>query len=128
VSDAKISRLIADSIAARPVVARLLSLAAPVLEQNMEIMEADRSQRWHRGRTIAAGQALAKSSQNLRRGQGLRLVHMVQIVTAALQPYADPRGSLAFNLHDPDFVEFKVDLARDLETVIQSLLKSESEI
>jgi hypothetical protein len=39
-----------------------------------------------------------------------------------VQPLADPRGSLAVNIHDPDFADFKVDLAVELEQAAMAVL------
>jgi hypothetical protein len=58
-------------------------------------------------------------------GQGLRLLHLVQLMAAAFHGYSDPRGSLAFNLHDPDFADFRIDLEHELASMIRRLLADE---
>jgi hypothetical protein len=68
------------------------------------------------GRTIEArGRGLAP-------GDGLRLLLRLQLTAAAMHPLADPRGSLAVNIHDPDFADFRVDLPVELEEVALSAL------
>lgn len=125
VSDTRMARLVSTTLADRPVLCRFLSLAPVVLEQNMEIMAADRYQRWQRERMSTVGAELEQRSRGMKQGQGLRLLHLVQLMAAAFHGYSDPRGSLAFNLHDPDFVDFRIDLEQELESMIRRLLADE---
>ena len=113
----KLTGLLASGLAERTALCRLLALAPIVLEQNMEIMEAYRFQSWQRDRMVEVGRELERRSRNLERGNGLRLLLRLQLAAAAAQPFADPRGSLAVNLHDPDFVDFRIDLAEELERI-----------
>jgi AcrR family transcriptional regulator len=121
-SDARLARLLSTTLADRSELCRLLSLAPVVLEQNMEIMAADRYHRWQRDRMTTVGEELEKRSRGMKRGQGLRLLHLVQLMAAAFHGYSDPRGSLAFNLHDPDFADFRIDLEQELAALIRQLL------
>lgn len=122
-SSSKSARLVANSLAERSVLVRFLSLAQVVLEQNMEIMSADRFHRWQSDRMTKVGAALEQKSRELERGTGKRLLHLVQLMAAAYHGYSDPRGSLAFNLHDPDFADFRIDMSRDLETITHALME-----
>jgi AcrR family transcriptional regulator len=126
-SDARLARLVSTTLSDRPVLCRFLSLAPVVLEQNMEIMAADRFHRWQRDRMSAVGAELERRSRGMKQGQGLRLLHLVQLMTAAFHGYSDPRGSLAFNLHDPDFADFRIDLEQELAALIRSLLAKQAE-
>ena len=111
-------------MAPRSALTRLLSVAAVVLEQNMEIMESDRFQRWQRERMTDVASELEKGSTKLERGQGLRLLHRVQLMVAAYHPFAEPKGSLAFSLHDPDFAGFRIDLEKELEAFVRTFLRA----
>jgi AcrR family transcriptional regulator len=122
VSDARMARLVSTTLADRPVLCRFLSLAPVVLEQNMEIMAADRYQRWQRDRMSTVGGELEQRSRGMKQGQGLRLLHLVQLMAAAFHGYSDPRGSLAFNLHDPDFADFRIDLEQEIAAPVRRLL------
>jgi AcrR family transcriptional regulator len=124
-SDATLARLVAGTLAQRSALTRLLSLAPVVLEQNMEIMEADRFHRWQRDRMASVGEALERRSKVLSSGQGLRLLYLVQLMAAAFHPIAEPKGSLAFNLHDPDFVDLRIDLEQELESFVRGMLGGE---
>jgi AcrR family transcriptional regulator len=121
-SDAVIARLLAGGLAGRLLLCRLLALAPIVLEQNAEIMEADRFLRWQRGRMAELGQAIEGRGCGLAPGDGLRLLLRLQLTAAAMHPLADPRGSLAVNIHDPDFADFRVDLPAELERLALSVL------
>lgn len=121
-SDAAIARLLAGGLAGRLLLCRLLALAPIVLEQNAEIMEADRLLRWQRGRMAELGRMIEARGRGLAPGDGLRLLLRLQLAAAAMHPLADPRGSLAVNIHDPDFADFRVDLPVELERVALSAL------
>jgi len=123
VPEARLARLLARGLAGREVLCRLLALAPIVLEQNLEIMEAYRFQRWQRDRMVEVGRELERRSRGLDRGDGLRLLLRLQLMAAASYPFADPRGSLAVNLHDPDFADFRLDVADELEAIATIALR-----
>lgn len=118
----RLARILASSLAERVVLCRFLALAPVVLEQNMEIVESFRLHRWQMERMTELGGTLEKKSLGLENGAGVRLLHRLLLLTAGIQPYADPRGSLAVNLCDPDFEALRLDLADEIEReVLQSL-------
>jgi AcrR family transcriptional regulator len=118
----RLARLLATSLSERPVLCRLLALAPVALEQNMEIIEAFRLHRWQLERMTELGATLERRCSAIRDGDGIRLLHRMLLLVAGVQPYADPRGSLAVNLLDPDFEALRVDLAEEIErSVLQSL-------
>jgi AcrR family transcriptional regulator len=121
-SDDRLGRLVAGTLAARPVLARLVSLAPVVLEQSPEIVEAYRFQTWQRERMLAVGGKLELRSLGVREGRGVRLLHLVQLATASFEPFANPRGSLLVSLLDPDFEVFRIDLEQELAGLIVGLL------
>lgn len=120
----RLARLLAHELAGRTVLCRLLALAPIVLEQNMEIMEAHRFHRWQRDRMSEVGREIERRSRGLDRGEGLRLLLRLQLMAAAAYPFADPRGSLAVNLHDPDFADFHLDVAEELEQLARESLRT----
>jgi AcrR family transcriptional regulator len=119
----QVAHLVAATMAERTVLTRLLSLAAVVMEQNMEIMEAYRFQRWQRDRMTAVGAALEGQSGALEAGEGVRLLHLAQLVAGACHPVAHPQGSLAVNLQDPDFAVFRFSMEEQLEEMVQGMLR-----
>jgi len=64
------------------------------------------------------GGQLERRARGLARGRGLRLLHLLQVWAGALDHLAKPRGSLAVNLHDPDFEALLVDMEGELEAFV----------
>ncbi len=119
----QVAHLVAATIAGRPILTRLLSLAAVVMEQNMEIMEAYRFQRWQRDRMAALGAAMEERSGALNAGEGMRVLHLAQLMAGACHPVAHPQGSLAVNLQDPDFAVFRISMEDQVEEVVRGVLR-----
>ena len=119
-----LSALLARSVAERPTMSRYLSLLPVVLEQNIEVMEVFRFQRWRRDRMAEAGEAVELSTTALAPGQGARLLYLVQLAAAGLEPAANPRGSAAFDRGDPEFAVFSVDLEFELKRIVAATLES----
>jgi AcrR family transcriptional regulator len=121
-SNTKVARLLASSLADRKPLLRYLAQAAIVLEQNTEIMEAYRYHRWQRDRMVEVGEEMERRVADLAPGEGVRLLHRIQLIASGFQPYFDPRGSLAVNLIDPDFEDLRLDMEAEIEReVLQSL-------
>jgi AcrR family transcriptional regulator len=115
---------LARSVVDRPVMTRFLSLTPMVLEQNIEVMEVFRFQRWRRDRMAEAGESLERSTSALQPGQGSRLLYLVQLVAAGLEPAANPRGSAAFDRGDPEFDGFWIDLEAELKRIVTGIMES----
>jgi hypothetical protein len=73
---------------------------------------------------VEVGREIERRSRGLRPGDGLRLLLRLQLMAAASYPFADPRGSLAVNLHDPDFADFRLDVAEELEHLALESLRA----
>jgi AcrR family transcriptional regulator len=124
VSKSDLAKLLATSLSGRPALTRFLSFEAVVLEQNLDAMEAFRFQRWRLDRMVAIGSLLEQKVEGLEEGEGIRLLHRVQLVTAALQPAADPQGAATYEVGDPDFAVFKVDFETELEGLVAAILRA----
>ena len=122
VPDRKLAGLLARSLSDRSVLTRFLSLAPLALEQNMEIMPAYRFHRWQLERMAEVGREIERRNKKLGRGDGLRVLHRIQLLAAAVQPFADPRGSLAVNLIDPDFAELRIDMETEISAEVERFL------
>jgi len=94
-----------------------------VLEQNLDAMEAFHFQRWRRDRMVAVGKVIDGAANGLEEGEGIRLLHRVQLLTAALRPAADPRGAASYEVGDPDFAVFKIDFEAELKRFVDAMLK-----
>ncbi len=117
--------LLARSVAEMPTMSRYLSLLPVVLEQNIEVMEVFRFQRWRRDRMAEAGKSVERSTGFLEPGQGSRLLYLVQLVAAGLEPAANPKGAAAFERGDPEFKGFWIDLEAELKRIISVMLEDD---
>jgi AcrR family transcriptional regulator len=117
--------LAVESLVARSLLARLLSLAPVVLEQNMEALEVFHFQRWRRDRMAEVGDALERAG-GLDPGAGFRLLYLLQLLTAGLEPAANPRGAAAFDHADPEFASLKVSLEGELKRLLEAAIRSSS--
>ena len=122
-SQPDLANLLATSLAGRPELIRFLSLEAVVLEQNLDAIEVFHLQRWRRDRMAAVGVILEQKVDGLGEGDAMRLLHRVQLLTAALGPAADPKGAASYEVGDPDFAEFQVDFEAEMKRFVAAMLK-----
>jgi len=122
-SPADLAELLAASLAKRPELTRFLSCESLVLEQNLDAMEVFRFQRWRRDRMIAVGAILERSVDGLEEEMGIRLLHRVQLLTAALNPAADPKGAATYEAGDPDFAVFSIDFETEMKRILTAISK-----
>ncbi len=116
--------LLATSLVERNILVRYLSILPVVLEQNMEVMEVFRFQRWRLERMVEVARSMESASEQLEEGEGLRLLNLLQLVTAGLDSAANPRGSAAFDRGNPDFQALFVDLEAELKHFVAAHLSS----
>ncbi len=122
-----LAELLARSVAERPTMSRYLSLLPVVLEQNIEVMEVFRFQRWRRDRMAEAGESVERSTHYLNPGQGSRLLYLVQLISSGLEPAANPKGAAAFDRGDPEFEGFWIDLEAELKGIVSAMLKDKDD-
>ena len=122
-SQLDLAELLATSLAGRPELTRFLSLEAVVFEQNLDAMEVFHLQRWRRDRMGSIGAILEKRVDGLGEGDAMRLLHRVQLLTAALRPAADPKGAASYEVGDPDFEIFAIDFETELKRFVVAMLK-----
>lgn len=122
-SELDLAELLATSLAGRPELTRFLSLEAVVFEQNLDAMEVFHLQRWRRDRMESIGAILEKRVDGLGEGDAMRLLHRVQLLTAALRPAADPQGAASYEVGDPDFEIFAIDFETELKRFVVAMLK-----
>jgi AcrR family transcriptional regulator len=122
-SQLDLADLLTASVAGRPELTRFLSLEAVVFEQNLDAMEVFHLQRWRRDRMAAVGAILEQKVDGLGEEDAMRLLHRVQLLTAALRPAADPKGAASYEVGDPDFEVFKVDFEAELKFFVTAILE-----
>ena len=125
ISPPELAELLAASLAARPELIRFLSLETVVLEQNIDAMEAFRFQRWRLDHMTKTGANIERGADGLAEGDGLQILHRVQLMTAALGPASDPKGAATYEVGDPDFAVFAIDFESDLRAFITQWLDSQ---
>jgi len=121
----RLAVLLAGSVANRPTVTRLLSMAPMVLEQNLDLMEVFRFQRWRRDLLVSLGEILEGVSDRRIPGGGARMLFLVQLTAAAFHSAAHPLGSAALEAGDPDFAVFFVDMENEMTMLIEAILNVE---
>jgi TetR/AcrR family transcriptional regulator len=122
-SDSELAELLATGLAGRPQLTRFLSLEAVVLEQNLDAMDVFHLQRWRRDRMASVGAILEQKVDALEVEEAIRLLHRVQLLTAALQPAANPKGAASYEAGDPDFAVFEIDFESELKRFVVAMLK-----
>ena len=122
-SQLDLAELLTTSLGGRPELTRFLSLEAVVFEQNLDAMEVFHLQRWRRDRMESIGAILEKRVDGLGEGDAMRLLHRVQLLTAALRPAADPKGAASYEVGDPDFEIFAIDFETELKRFVVAMLK-----
>ena len=127
-SPSELAELLAGTLSERPELTRFLSFEALVLEQNLDAMEAFRFRHWRRDRLEAIGAILEESVDGLDEGTGIRVLHRAQLLTAALKPAADPRGVASYEVGDPDFAAFAIDLENELRSMLLAFLNAENNV
>lgn len=121
----ELASLLARSIGNAGLLARFLSLAPVVLEQNLEVMEIFHFQRWRHQRMTAVGHQIARASR-LSASDGFHLLHLVQLITAGFEPAANPRGAVAFDHADPEFADLALSLEDELSSTLAAILEARS--
>lgn len=123
----ELASLLARSVGNAGLLARFLSLAPVVLEQNLEVMEIFHFQRWRHQRMTAVGQGISRAS-GLSASDGFHLLHLVQLITAGFEPAANPRGAVAFDHADPEFADLALSLEDELSSTLAAILKARSDL
>jgi AcrR family transcriptional regulator len=124
-SKSELAELLAAGLGARPELIRFLSLENVVLEQNIDAMEAFRFQRWRLDHMTKAGEKIESKVDGLAKGDGLGILHRVQLMSAALGPASDPKGAATYEVGDPDFAVFAIDFEPELRAFITQWLDSQ---
>ncbi|MCG6950701.1 MAG: TetR family transcriptional regulator [Acidobacteria bacterium] len=123
-SKSDFAAVLAKSLSERHELTRFLSLESIVLEQNLDAMEVFRVQRWRRDRMAELDKLLERKVDGIRPGEGFRMLHLAQLLTAALIPAADPKGAAAYEIGDPDFAGFRVEFEPEMRRILGAILEA----
>ncbi len=121
-----LAAFLARSVVARPDMTRFLSLLPVVLEQDIEIMEVFRFQRWRCDRMAAVGERMENATEVLDEGGGSVILFRLQLIAGGLEIASSPRGAAAFDRNDPDLAALWVDLEAELTRVLVAYLETQT--
>lgn len=119
---AGLADLMANSLARRSLLRRLLTQLAPVLEHNLD---ADRALRfkWRvAGRLATTGSLLERRTVFLRPGDGPKLLLHLQALAMGIQGMAEPAPAVRGVLNAPGLEVFRLDFAGDFRAAAGALL------
>lgn len=114
--------LLADDLAGRPDLTRLLCLAHNVLEQNVEIMPAQLLVDRLRERALALAATLERRCPALGAGAGAVFLRRLAVVVIGLRQTANPSGLFAALLQDEAIEPFRAGLREELAFLIDRIL------
>ena len=117
-----LTQLLADSLAQRPALRRLLGLLGSVLERNVEYERALRFKWRLAGRLTATGSQLERRTVFLRPGDGARLLLQLQALVVGLQIQAEPAPVVRRVLEAPGLDALRVDFDREFRAAAGALL------
>ena len=117
-----LASLLADDLAGRPDLTRLLSLAHNAIEQNSEMMPAQLFVDDVRERALALATTLERRCSALRPGEGAAFLRRLAVIVVGLRQTANPSGLFAALLQDDAVGPFRADLRDELETLIARVL------
>jgi hypothetical protein len=115
------SRL-ADDLAGRPTLTRLLAVLHNVIEQNVEVMPAQNFVDWLRERSLSVGRLLEERCTGFGPGDGAVFLRRLAVVVTGLRQTASPSGIFSALLLDEAFAPFDVGLREELESLIKRIL------
>jgi AcrR family transcriptional regulator len=119
---AALTRLLADSLSARPALRRLLGVLGTVLERNVEYERVLRFKWRLAGRLTATGSQLERRTVFLRPGDGTRVLLQVQALVVGLQVQAEPAPVVRRILEAPGLESLRVDFDREFQAATGALL------
>ncbi len=120
---AALADILTDTLAARPVLTRLLVLLHPVLEQNIDVELALAFKRHLMTETSVAAAVLEQRCDVLGPGEGVRFLLRLHAVVIGLHAMASPSATVAEVLARPDMAGLRIDFAAELRAVITGLLR-----
>lgn len=119
---AALASLLAQDLAGRPELTRLLSLAHNALEQNVEIMPAQLFVDGLLERALALAATLERRCDALQPGEGAAFLRRLAVVVVGLRQTANPSGLFAALLQDESVAPFRSGLREELEFLIGRIL------
>ncbi|MCA9686395.1 MAG: TetR family transcriptional regulator [Myxococcales bacterium] len=122
-SSARVARLVADTLATRPMLTRLLSLLAAVLEVNVEVERIVAFKRMLLTRLAPTGALLERRLPFLSPGQGIRLMQQFNAVVVGVHHTAKPGLQAREALEQPDLAPLRLDFDQELRILLTACMR-----
>lgn len=117
-----LASLLADDLAGRPDLTRLLCMAHNAIEQNVEMLPAQLFLDDLRERSLALAATLERRCSILQPGEGAAFLRRLAAIVVGLRQTANPSGLFAALLQDEAVGPFRAELRDELETLIPRIL------
>jgi AcrR family transcriptional regulator len=119
---ATLASVLAEEVATRPTLVRLVGLLHRVLEENIDPPTAVAFRRWLLARQQATGGGIERAWPALMSGDGLRLLLRLHALMIGLGALAEPSLAVRQALWEPDLRPMLIDFAAELEATLRDLL------
>ena len=119
---AALASLLADDLAGRPDLTRLLCMAHNVIESNVEVMPAQLFLDDARERALGLAKTLEQRSSALGPGEGAVFLRRLAVLVVGLRQTANPSGLFAALLQDEAVEPFRAELREELRFLIERIL------
>jgi len=117
-----LASLLADDLAGRPDLTRLLCMAHNTIEQNVEIMPAQVFLDDARERALELAERLERRCSALGPGEGAAFLRRLAVLVIGLRQTANPSGLFAALLQDESVEPFRAELRGELRFLIERIL------
>jgi len=117
------ARVIASTLATRPILIHLHGLLYSALSHNINIETIITFRRRQHGKVSTLASALAKRIANLSDSRALRFLIQLEVVVGGLSWAANPPSPVSQALEEEDLATFRVDFEEELREIVTSLLR-----
>lgn len=118
-----LGNVVAETLLARPILLRLLTLWLPTLEHNIDARTAAMSRRRLRDHMLPLGELLERKLPQLGIGDGFRVLLWVQTMIIGMYQMAHPGPAVQDALRSLDLAMFRLDLAHEISTTLATVIR-----
>jgi AcrR family transcriptional regulator len=123
VDPAAASRVIASTLAARPILIHLHGLLHSTLGHNIDLETTVAFRRRQHGKVSTLASAFAGRIENLSSLRALRFLIQLEVVVGGLSWAANPPSAVAQALEEEDLAVFRIDFEEELREIVTALLR-----
>jgi AcrR family transcriptional regulator len=123
VDPAAAARVIASTLAARPILIHLHGLLHSTLGHNIDLETTVAFRRRQHRKVSTLASAFARRIEKLSVHRALRFLIQLEVVVGGLSWAANPPSAVAQTLEEEDLAVFRVDFEEELREIVTSLLR-----